>query len=138
MLTLLNISGVLGFPLENSGLGNLVMKTWSYLVCCAFIIQNLALFERFCCFQVDTIANATSRDLKLDRGAVSKALLQAGGSTLQQECGKLEPHGVAPGKIVATNGGFLHCQRIYHGPLVKYDTSQGRAVQVILSSFLSL
>ena len=137
MLTLLNSSEILSFLLENFGLDNSMIKPWIYLACRAFVIQKLAIFERFCCFQVDTIVNATSRDLKLDKSATSKALLHAGGPTLQQECDMLGPNGVAPGEIVATNGGGLSCQRVYHGPLVKYDTSQGRAIQVILSSFLS-
>ena len=64
--------------------------------------------------QVDAIVNTTSNDMKnLNVGAVSKAILQAGGPGIQKEC---DQYGVInDGDIVVTGGHNLQCQSVFHG-----------------------
>ncbi|XP_078587227.1 protein mono-ADP-ribosyltransferase PARP14-like [Branchiostoma floridae x Branchiostoma japonicum] len=67
--------------------------------------------------QADVIVNTIGPDLNLRTGAVSKALLDKGGPTLQVECDKIKRDlGRLPahGEVVYTSGGNLGCNLVYH------------------------
>ncbi|KAI8490692.1 positive regulation of interleukin-4-mediated signaling pathway [Branchiostoma belcheri] len=67
--------------------------------------------------QADVIVNTIGPDLNLRTGAVSKALLDAGGPKLQVECDKIKKDlGRLPahGEVVQTSGGNLGCKQVYH------------------------
>ena len=77
--------------------------------------------------QVDAIVNSTSSDLDLSRNASAKALSDAAGHTLQQECkaiGKVET-----GNIVVTRGGNLGCKHVFHSSCAGWENGKGEQVQ---------
>ncbi|XP_061050236.1 protein mono-ADP-ribosyltransferase PARP14 isoform X2 [Eubalaena glacialis] len=63
----------------------------------------------------DVVVNSISSDLELDRGPLSKALLQKAGQKLQEEL-KTAGQGVAVevGTVIQTSGCNLHCHRVLH------------------------
>ncbi|XP_076115863.1 protein mono-ADP-ribosyltransferase PARP14-like [Mytilus galloprovincialis] len=67
--------------------------------------------------KVGAIVNTTSKELKLDHGAVSASLLKNGGPSLQQECSQNYPNGINYGAIAVTSGGNLKCKIVCHGCL---------------------
>lgn len=77
--------------------------------------------------QVDAIVNSTSSDLDLSRNASAKALSDAAGPTLQQECkaiGKVET-----GNIVVTSGGNLGCEHVFHTSCAEWENGKGEQVR---------
>lgn len=90
------------------------------------IIHNFDVYIFF--WQVDVIINSTSSNLQLTHGAVSQSLLNAGGNSLQSECTKHYPNGVAPGEIAVTGGGKLECRKVYHGALNGWTTPSASKV----------
>lgn len=79
---------------------------------------------------MDVIVNTTSKNFKLKSGAVSAAIVKAGGPSLQAEISASAPNGAPPGQIIVTSGGNLQCTRVYHGALVAWDGRNGRAKKV--------
>ena len=71
--------------------------------------------------------NTTNTNLDLSQGAVSRVLLKAGGSSLQQECTKRAPINV--GEVAVTGSGNLPCQYVFHTVLPKHSS---RAEKVTL------
>ncbi|CAC5391546.1 unnamed protein product [Mytilus coruscus] len=67
--------------------------------------------------KVGAIVNTTSKELKLDQGAVSASLLKNGGPSLQQECSQNYPNGINYGDVAVTSGGNLQCKIVCHGSL---------------------
>ena len=74
--------------------------------------------------------NTTNADLDLSQGAVSQALLKAGGTSLQQECSKYKPIKVRD--VVATGPGSLPCQFVFHTVLPS-DKKSGEKVWILLN-----
>ena len=105
------------------------------------MIQNVILllfvmcrFSRHCLnLQVDGIVNSTNCQLQLERGYVSKALLDIGGQTLQNECQQKAPHGVKSGEVVVTSGGKLNCKFVIHGACCPWDGGTGGSEKVVLT-----
>ena len=62
--------------------------------------------------------NTTNTNLKLSQGAVSSALLKAGGTELQQECSQKAP--IRVGDVASTGPGKLPCQLVFHNVLPSY------------------
>ena len=79
--------------------------------------------------QVDAIVNSTTTSLQLNSGALSASILKAGGDTLQEECRKVAPKGIKPGKVVVTSGGQLPCQFVVHGAACDWEDEQCKQVQ---------
>ncbi|KAI0211929.1 hypothetical protein LSAT2_003192 [Lamellibrachia satsuma] len=86
--------------------------------------------------KVDVIVNSTNCQLQLERGYVSKALLDRGGQTLQRECQQNAPNGIKCGEVVVTSGGQLNCQFVIHGACCRWDGGTGNSEQV-LRTFLA-
>uniref|UniRef100_A0A8C9C138 Poly [ADP-ribose] polymerase n=1 Tax=Phocoena sinus TaxID=42100 RepID=A0A8C9C138_PHOSS len=63
----------------------------------------------------DVVVNSISSDLELNRGPLSKALLEKAGQKLQEEL-KTAGQGVAVevGTVIQTSGCNLHCHRVLH------------------------
>ena len=60
------------------------------------------------------MVNSASADLDLTLGLVSKALLLAGGPSIQADCNKKYPNGIRLGEIAVTTGGSLKCVNLAH------------------------
>ena len=71
--------------------------------------------------------NSTSSDLDLSRNASAKALSDAAGPTLQQECKKIGK--VETGDIVVTRGGNLGCKHVFHASSAGWENGKGEQVQ---------
>ncbi|XP_062586747.1 uncharacterized protein LOC134248360 [Saccostrea cucullata] len=72
---------------------------------------------------VDVIVNSTSENLKLTFGQCSRALLDAAGRDIQDECAEKYPKGVGKGDVAVTGPGRLKCKIICHGSLARYGDS---------------
>ncbi|XP_033757570.1 protein mono-ADP-ribosyltransferase PARP14-like [Pecten maximus] len=75
----------------------------------------------------DAIVNSTGDHLDLTRGAVSKAILKAGGQQLQVECNARSRDMQSRG-LVVTSGGNLPCRKILHIRSCSRPTDLTRAV----------
>ncbi|XP_071948864.1 protein mono-ADP-ribosyltransferase PARP14-like [Antedon mediterranea] len=90
--------------------------------------------------RVDIIVNTTSRDLNLNNGNVSNALLQAAGAQLQQECdvirattGNIPLH-----KFVETGPAALKCRKIFHTASQNYQgPTSMQNIKILLKTILS-
>lgn len=76
--------------------------------------------------KTDVIVNSTSPDLQLQRGALSKAILKAGGSMIQDDCTKNYPNGIDVGEVAVTSAGKLKCSNIYHIAIKHFDNRNPR------------
>ena len=74
------------------------------------------------------IVNSTNAQLRLDKGFVSKALLDKGGRVLQDECQKYAPNGIRSGEVVVTSGGRLQCKIVIHGACCRWDGPRSEQV----------
>ncbi|XP_072026424.1 protein mono-ADP-ribosyltransferase PARP14-like [Amphiura filiformis] len=91
--------------------------------------------------QVDIIVNTTSPELNLDCGAVSTAILNAGGQQIQKDCDLLvgRSYGnhqkkVPMGQFLLTSAGKMaRCKRIYHAVCPPYSVPNS---EEILSSLV--
>ena len=64
--------------------------------------------------------NTTNTDLNLSHGAMSSALLQAGGVMLQQECSQKAP--IRVGDVAVTSSGNIpNCRFIFHTVVPNYN-----------------
>lgn len=80
------------------------------------------------------IVNRIRGDLNLSGGPVSKALLQAAGVSLQDECDKYQQEygELVIGDILVTNGGELCCQYVFHVNLPLYGDRTSLKVRYIV------
>ena len=76
--------------------------------------------------------NSSRSDLDLSKGRASKALLDAAGADIQDECEEDYPYGIQDGEIAITSGGLLSCRAIYHGALSKYSSPDDEQVFVYM------
>ena len=72
--------------------------------------------------------NTTNGKLDLSQGGVASTLLQAGGSSLQQECYKKAPINV--GDVAVTGPGNLPCRYVFHTVMPSYQHQQKQAEEV--------
>ena len=72
-------------------------------------------------FQADVIVNSADPELNLRKGRASKALLDAAGETIQDECNTGYPFGIESGEVAVTGSGNLKCRAIYHVTLPKWN-----------------
>lgn len=77
--------------------------------------------------QADVLVNTTNKDLNLSSGAVSIALLKAGGQQLQAECSKRAP--VKTGDVAVTGPGALQCRHVFHTVIPGYN---GKAAEKVM------
>ena len=86
-------------------------------------------------FQVDAIVNSTTKNLRLDAGDITKSILAAAGSSIQDECRR--KGSVELGKIVRTEGYNLPCKCVYHGAAMPWDGGKGKSKPVTVETFNS-
>ena len=72
------------------------------------------------------MVNTTNRDLNLSSGAVSVALLKAGGRQLQEECTKKAP--INTGDVAVTGPGSLPCRYVFHTVVPGYNVKGAEKV----------
>jgi O-acetyl-ADP-ribose deacetylase (regulator of RNase III) len=80
--------------------------------------------------QVDAIINTINKDLDLSRGAVSKSILIAAGSQIQDECKRNAPASFTHGDVIETQGYGLKAGHVYHGSCLQWDHDAGGCEQV--------
>uniref|UniRef100_A0ABM0M7L8 Poly [ADP-ribose] polymerase 14-like n=1 Tax=Saccoglossus kowalevskii TaxID=10224 RepID=A0ABM0M7L8_SACKO len=83
--------------------------------------------------KVDVIVNTTQPTFNLNTGAVSKSILQAAGTQLQQEINNKKTSGVSTneGDGIVTSGGNMQCNNIYHVLCCGWDSNGSKASQVL-------
>ncbi|XP_007175686.2 protein mono-ADP-ribosyltransferase PARP14 [Balaenoptera acutorostrata] len=83
----------------------------------------------------DVVVNSISSDLELNRGPLSKALLQKAGQKLQEEL-KTAGQGVAVevGTVIQTSGCNLHCHRVLH--VVAPDWTNDKTSRKIMENII--
>ena len=94
------------------------------------IIVVITNFTAHILIQADVLVNTTNRDLNLSSGAVSIALLKAGGQQLQAECTEKAP--VNTGDVAVTGPGALPCKYIFHTVIPNYNGKGAEKVIVLL------
>ncbi|XP_062588258.1 macro domain-containing protein PG1779-like [Saccostrea cucullata] len=72
----------------------------------------------------DVLVCSGPKNLKLNNGGLSKALLSAAGREMQDELYQNYSNGVEYGGIATSRGYQLPCKFVYHGALQKWGTSQ--------------
>ena len=77
--------------------------------------------------------NSTSKDLHLDKGVASKAVLRAAGNDMQKECDNNYGRGIKVGDVAVTKGYQLKCKKVYHVAVDTYERGQG-ALKVSLDA----
>nr|XP_046242508.1 protein mono-ADP-ribosyltransferase PARP14-like isoform X2 [Scatophagus argus] len=80
------------------------------------------------------IVNTISENMNLNQGAVSKAILQAAGPSLQAAV--RSEAGVAMlnyGDVIITDGFNLKCQKVFHAVCPFWDNGQGQAEEELIS-----
>ncbi|XP_071947632.1 protein mono-ADP-ribosyltransferase PARP14-like [Antedon mediterranea] len=90
--------------------------------------------------KVDVIVNSTSHDLNLNSGNVSKALLQAAGPQLQQECSaiKATEGNIPVNGFVETGPAALKCQKVFHiSPQHYQGAASMQNITILLKTILS-
>ena len=74
--------------------------------------------------------NTTNNQLNLSSGAVSIALLKAGGKSLQDDCTKKGP--IKTGDVAVTGPGQIPCKHIFHTVMPTYDGKTSEKVTSII------
>ena len=78
------------------------------------------------------IVNTTGKNMVLDAGAISKAVLKAAGPQIQVEVNTKAPKGVSFSQVIQSSGGNLSqktgLKAIYHGSVAGYDGGKGQKV----------
>lgn len=82
--------------------------------------------------QVDVIVNSSNRDLDLNFGEISKALLKKAGKELQEECNRQKGKAGPDFIYVLSNGYGLPCKYVLHGSL---PTSYQKSVCITMIMF---
>ena len=78
---------------------------------------------------MDTIVNTTSKELILDRGTLSKSIVDSAGTGLQDECNALKLSNL--GDVVVTKGHNLPCRFVCHGAGAIWDGPKGKTSQKV-------
>ncbi|XP_076747409.1 protein mono-ADP-ribosyltransferase PARP14 isoform X3 [Maylandia zebra] len=82
----------------------------------------------------DAIVNTISEDMNLNQGAVSKAILSAAGSSLQDAIYSAATGSKLPsGNVVVTDGYNLTCQKVFHAVCPSWDNGGGKAEEELMS-----
>ena len=81
-------------------------------------------------FQTEVIVNSVASNLDLNNGAISSAIYETAGPTIQQELTKNYPNGIKGGQLVSSSGGKMAWKKIYHSHLCNWDNGKGKAEMV--------
>ncbi|CAI9744149.1 Hypothetical predicted protein [Octopus vulgaris] len=87
---------------------------------------------------VDVIVNSTNKNLELDSGAVSKSILFAAGSEIQDECNQKYPRGISTSKIAITKGYNLNCKNVFHLALPPWDEYSSDLILANLTQMITI
>ncbi|XP_031600671.2 protein mono-ADP-ribosyltransferase PARP14-like isoform X1 [Oreochromis aureus] len=82
----------------------------------------------------DVIVNTISEDMKLNQGAVSKAILSAAGGSLQDAIySEVRGNTLRHGEVVVTDGYNLTCHKVFHAVCPFWDNGGGQAEEELTS-----
>ncbi|KAM7391015.1 hypothetical protein PAMP_021733 [Pampus punctatissimus] len=82
----------------------------------------------------DVIINTISEDMNLNQGAISKAILEAAGPSLQSAVQSEARAAVLQyGDVVITDGFNLTCRKVFHAVCPGWDKGRGRAKEELIS-----
>lgn len=88
----------------------------------------------WCCdfgSQTDVIVNTIGDNMNLNQGAVSKALLQAAGPSLQSAVqSESKTSKLQPCDVVITKGFKLSCRKVFHTVCPFWENGKGKAEEV--------
>ncbi|XP_036364520.1 protein mono-ADP-ribosyltransferase PARP14-like [Octopus sinensis] len=87
---------------------------------------------------VDVIVNSTNKNLELDSGAVSKSILFAAGSEIQDECNQKYPRGISTSEIAITKGYNLKCENVFHLALPPWDEYSSDLILANLTQIITI
>ncbi|XP_062972713.1 protein mono-ADP-ribosyltransferase PARP14-like [Elgaria multicarinata webbii] len=77
----------------------------------------------------DVVVNSVARDLQLNGGALSRALLARAGGELQVELNKQsQGKDIKEGCVLITNGHALNCSHVLHAVLPAWDQQSGNKI----------
>ncbi|KAH3812354.1 hypothetical protein DPMN_140784, partial [Dreissena polymorpha] len=85
---------------------------------------------------ISVIVNTTSRNLDLNKGAVSKTILKQAGPEIQNELKCNYPNGISKGQVAVTKGYKLKCSIVVHGSVSNWD-GQNKTIDE-LKTFVNL
>lgn len=77
--------------------------------------------------RADIYVNSSNEALQLDLGAISKSLVEAAGTVIQEECKHNYQNRMSVGSVAVTSGGIMQCKNIFHAVLMPWDNGQGKA-----------
>ncbi|KAL3975735.1 ryanodine receptor 1 [Sarotherodon galilaeus] len=84
--------------------------------------------------KTDVIVNTISEDMNLNQGTVSKAILSAAGSSLQDAIySEAKRSTLRYGDVVVTDGYNLTCQKVFHTVCPSWDKGGGQAEEELTS-----
>uniref|UniRef100_A0A3P9DSE4 Poly [ADP-ribose] polymerase n=1 Tax=Maylandia zebra TaxID=106582 RepID=A0A3P9DSE4_9CICH len=89
--------------------------------------------------QTDAIVNTISEDMNLNQGAVSKAILSAAGSSLQDAIYSAATGSKLPsGNVVVTDGYNLTCQKVFHAVCPSWDNGASLSPSYLCQELTSI
>ena len=88
--------------------------------------------DNICDHDVDVIVNSANKNLKHDSTGVAKAILDAGGEAIQEECDRLlkDLSPILEGHVVATTAGKLSFKKVIHavGPFWTQEAARQKSM----------
>ena len=89
--------------------------------------------DNICDRNVDVIVNSANKNLENNSTGVAKAILDAGGEAIQEECDKLfkEQGPILEGQVVATTAGKLPFKKVIHavGPFWREEAARQKSMR---------
>ncbi|XP_036364784.1 protein mono-ADP-ribosyltransferase PARP14-like [Octopus sinensis] len=86
---------------------------------------------------VDVIVNSSNEELQLDKGSISKFILNAAGPQIQNECNQRYPQGISTSKIAVTKGYNLNCKNVFHLVLPPWDVNSPDSILANLTQIIT-
>ncbi|CAI9714773.1 Hypothetical predicted protein [Octopus vulgaris] len=86
---------------------------------------------------VDVIVNSSNEELQLDKGSISKLILNTAGPEIQNECYQKYPQGISTSKIAVTKGYNLKCKNVFHLALPPWDENSPDSILANLTQIIT-
>ncbi|XP_036364557.1 protein mono-ADP-ribosyltransferase PARP14-like [Octopus sinensis] len=86
---------------------------------------------------VDVIVNNTNKELQLNNGSISKSILFAAGSEIQDECNQEYPQGISTSTIAITKGYNLKCKNVFHLALPPWGENSSDSILANLTQIIT-
>ncbi|XP_029643253.2 protein mono-ADP-ribosyltransferase PARP14-like [Octopus sinensis] len=86
---------------------------------------------------VDVIVNSSNEELQLDKGFISKSILNAAGPEMQDECNQKYLRGISASEIAVTKGYNLKCKNVFHLALPPWDENSPDSILANLTHIIT-